>query len=338
MSTAGAAPDQFVCFSNLCNIGESGTCSNCISYAQLMHHYTAVAYRTLLTPCLHACVTLQTTVPQEAFTYPSLFHQILAFSALHLAHVQSNKRQQYLIQASQHQSAAISGTRELLAKPLTASSCHALYASSVFIIISGFAIFPTCEKNNAAFEPISSLVDVFVLIGGMSAILESSDTQLRQGPLRGLFRDCACPLPQVKGQVQEISTKAAALIPLFETSGLDRESKRILTEATALLVDMIEDVKNSRRSLATPELRAVFSWPARLSPAYLTLTRHHNPLALVVLSFFCVLLHAREDNYWFLDGWAAILLKSISRIVVDSPWREIVQWPMDIIGGVKVEA
>ncbi|KAF4980794.1 hypothetical protein FDECE_17803 [Fusarium decemcellulare] len=240
MSMTGAAPDKFTCFSNLCSIREPVNGSNCISCAQLMHHYTAIAYRTLLTPCLHACATLQLAVPQEAFINPSLLHQILAFSALHLAYIHPNKRQQYLIQASQHQTAAISGTRELLAKPLTSNSCHALYASSVFVIISGFAIFPACEKTNAAFEPIGGIVDVFVLIGGMSVILESSDAQLRQGPLRGLFRDCVCPLPQVKDQVQEIATKAAALIPLFETSQLHREEKQTLTEATALLVDTIE--------------------------------------------------------------------------------------------------
>lgn len=304
-----------------------------------MHHYTANAHRTLLTPCLHACAALQHAVPQEAFIYPALLHQLLAFSALHLAYIHPNTRQQYLIQASQHQTTAIAGTRVLLAEPAASDSCHALYASSIFVMISGFGIYPSWEKENATFEPIGSLVDIFVLVGGMSVILESSDTQLRQGPLRGLFRDCACPLPQVKDQVHELVAKLATLIPLFEeTSELDREERQTLVEVTALLIEILEATKTSKRTLATPELRAIIAWPARLSTAYLALMRRHHPLALVVLSFFCVLLNAREDNYWFLDGWAAILLKSIARIVVISPWKEMIRWPIDTVGGVDLEA
>ncbi|KAH7121578.1 hypothetical protein EDB81DRAFT_700484 [Dactylonectria macrodidyma] len=317
---------------------KSDSGSSCISCVQLMHHYTAIAHRTLLTPCSHACAALQHAVPQEAFIYPSLLHQILAFSALNLAYIHPNKRQQYLIQASQHQSMAVSGTRELLAEPVAPDSCHALYASSIFLMISGYGIFPSCENGNPNFEPIGGLVDIFVLVGGMSVILESYDTQLRQGPLRGLFRDCACPLPQVKEQIHDMAAKLATLIPLLEeTSELHQDERKTLVEAAILLMDVIESAKHTKQTLATPEIRAVFSWPARLSTAYLTLTRQHHPLAMVVLSFFCVLLNAREDNYWFLHGWAAILLKSIARIVVDSPWKEMIQWPIDTVGDVNVE-
>ncbi|KAH8654392.1 hypothetical protein BGZ61DRAFT_435081 [Ilyonectria robusta] len=336
-STANAIPGTFACFSNFCSNEDPDKDSGCISCAQLIHHYTAVAYRTLFTPCLHACEALQHAVPQEAFLYPSLLHQILAFSALHLAYLHPNSRR-HLIQASQHQSTAISGTRELLKDPLASNSCHALYASSIFVIISAFGIFPSCEKNNAMFEPISSLVDIFVLAGGMSVIFESSDTLLRHGPLRGLFRDCDCLLTPLKPQIHDMATKLQRLIVLLEEAPeLDGEEKKTLVEATVLLMDVIEEAEGSKKTLATPELRAVFAWPLRLPAAYLALTRRHHPVALAVLSYYCVLLHAREANYWFFEGWARILLKSIAPIVIDSPWKEMIQWPTDTVRNLSIE-
>lgn len=172
----------------------------------------------------------------------------------------------------------------------------------------------------------------------MSVIFESSDTLLRHGPLRGLFRDCDCPLPQVKHQIHDMATKLQRLIALLEeTSEFDGEEKKTLVEATVLLMDVIEAAKRSKKTLATPELRAVFAWSLRLPTAYLAMTRRHHPVALAVLSYYCVLLHAREANYWFLEGWARILLKSIAPIVINSSWKEMIQWPIDTVRNASFE-
>jgi hypothetical protein len=81
-----------------------------------MHHYTAQGHRTLHTPCHHDTGVLQNDIPREGLTQPFLLHQILAFSALHLAYLSPECRHKYLIQASQHQGVAISTMNSMLAK------------------------------------------------------------------------------------------------------------------------------------------------------------------------------------------------------------------------------
>ncbi|RSL97035.1 hypothetical protein CEP52_011153 [Fusarium oligoseptatum] len=129
-------------------------------------------------------------VPREGFSHPFLLHQLLAFSALHLAYLKPESRNRYLIQASQHQGIAISTMNSLLAKPLPSGEFHAMYATSIFVAISAFGTYPSCDRYQESFPAMDGLVDIFILIRGMNILLRSSDEELRNGPLRGLLSGC----------------------------------------------------------------------------------------------------------------------------------------------------
>lgn len=156
-------------------------------------------------------------------------HQILAFAGLHLAYTQPERRHIYLKQASQHQNFTIHGMRKTLAGPIS-------YASSIFISLGAFAVYPCYENWNTFFSPIDSLVEIFTLITGMGLIMSTSDEELRSGPLRSLFNkhierqgpDHPCPqlagrLPLLEAQLEEAS------------ADLDEEVQACMNGATAAL-------------------------------------------------------------------------------------------------------
>ncbi|KAH6888450.1 hypothetical protein B0T10DRAFT_606840 [Thelonectria olida] len=326
-------PGMFSYFSHFQFDGKSSGIPTRISDIELTHHYTAVAHRTLYSPCPHAYTALQQDVPREALTSPLLLHQLLAFSALHLAYLNPEDRHQYLIQASQHQSITITNMTPVLTKPDVSTSCHALYASSIFVIISAFGTFPSCDKYNDRACPLDSLVDIFVLIEGMRIILHSSDEQLRSGPLKALLSRCSCSSPQPRKHLRPIASRLAELGTQIEkgTFDLPEAEQEVLLDALNSFRAAIKKLVDTPRMMATPELRVVFGWPMRLSNAYFALLRRRHPLSLAILSYYCVLLRSREDNYWFLEGWATALIQAMEQSLAGSPWEELIRWPVDTI-------
>ncbi|KAG7054449.1 fungal Zn binuclear cluster domain-containing protein [Colletotrichum scovillei] len=327
--------DPFPYFSRfLTDLNKTETASGWISDLELMHHYTSVSYRTFSHSSL-AQKTLQYDVPREALSYPFLLHQILAFSAYHLAYLQPDCRHAYLMQAAQHQNDAINGMRGTLLGTISSTNCHALFASSIFLTLSAFATYPSYEKYNPSFSPIDSMLDIFTLTDGMSMILRASDDDLRKGPLREIF---------IRGSGDTTpSTVEATLQPLFERLprlssrlaeiGLvEHEGKYAITNAVIALSECIAKVSTFNAMSAPVEFRAVFLWPILMTSDYLDMLRRRHPAAMVVLAHYCVIVHMAEPFCWFLNGWARSLVSLISQHLAATPWADLMAWPVEIIG------
>ncbi|KAF5707602.1 fungal zn binuclear cluster domain-containing protein [Fusarium mundagurra] len=299
---------------------------------ELIHHYTAKAYRTLRTPCLHGTQVLQIEIPREGLTHPFLLHQILAFSALHLAYLNPDTRHKYLVQASQHQGVAISTMNSMLAKPWVPEACHALYGTSMFVAISAFGTFPSCDRYNA-FQPIDSLIDIFILAHGMYVILRSFEENIRKGPLGKLMSGCSCEPASASSYITTIRPRLKDLLAHFEEKmpDISQDKRMCLVEITGTLIESIELAGGNQRATSVPEQRVIFGWPMRLPSGYITLLRNKDPLAMVILSYYCVLVHAGEIKCWYFRGWADALMKSIITIVAGTPWEGLIQWPVEAI-------
>ncbi|KAJ0161953.1 hypothetical protein CTA2_5337 [Colletotrichum tanaceti] len=359
--------DPFPCFSRfLTDLNKTETASGWISDLELMHHYTSVSYRTF-SHSSEAQKALQYDVPREALSYPFLLHQLLAFSAYHLAYLQPDCRHAYLMQAAQHQNDAINGMRGALLGAISPTNCHALFASSIFLTLSAFATYPSYEKYNPTFSPVDGMLDIFTLSDGMSAILRSSDDDIRKGPLREIFvRGCAggdgdddgdatatpadvepslqplfdrlprlsARLGEVLGRTTTTTTMTTTTMTTTTTAGnCGREGRKYtITSAIIALSESIAKVSTINIMSAPAEFRAVFMWPILLSTDYMDMLRLRQPAALVVLAHYCVIIHLAEPFCWFLTGWTRALVSVISEHLTGTPWEELVLWPMEIVG------
>ncbi|KAM5383446.1 hypothetical protein ACJZ2D_002139 [Fusarium nematophilum] len=151
-----------------------------------MVHYTTEAYHTLcFSPT--ASERLRTDVPQLALTSTCLMHELLTFSACHLAYTRPDQRSRYLHRATWHQDRAIRAQREALVRSLTSSNHKAIYATSILVVICAFAALPSGEIAQSGSDPLGRLLDIFPLVNGMGAVLVSSDVDGNVGSFRGLF-------------------------------------------------------------------------------------------------------------------------------------------------------
>lgn len=326
-------PDPFHFFSGLLVDYKPENGSNWIMDVELMHHYTATAYRTLI-PDPQILEALQHDLPKEGLRHPFLMHQLLAFAGFHLAYTQPERRHIYLKQASQHQNFTIHGMRKTLAGSISSENCHATYATSIFISLGAFAVYPCYENYNTFFSPIDSLVEIFTLITGMGLILSTSDEELRAGPLKRLFRkhvegegpDHPCPplssrLPLLEAQLDEAGAE------------LDEEVKICMKRASTALQTCLDRVATQNAGLGHSALRAAYLWPLLLSAQCLEWFRCRHPAAMVILAHYAMVLHSAEADCWYLRGWGRAIAESVAEVLAGEQWLNLARWPISVIRG-----
>lgn len=326
-------PDPFHFFSGLLVDYKPENASNWIMDVELMHHYTSSAYKTLtVSPQIREA--LQCDLPKEGLRHPFLMHQILAFAGFHLAYTQPERRHIYLKQASQHQNFTIHGMRKTLAGSISSENCHAAYATSIFISLGAFAVYPCYENYNTFFSPIDSLVEIFTLITGMGLILSTSDEELRVGPLKRLFSkhveregpEHPCPqlsgrLPLLEAQLEDVGTE------------LDEEVKGCMKKAMTALQDCLDRIAAQNSGMGHSALRAAYLWPLLLSAKCLGWIRCRHPAAMVILAHYALLLHSAEADCWYLRGWGRAIAESIAETLTGTHLLNLARWPISVIRG-----
>lgn len=74
----------------------------------------------------------------------------------------------------------------------------------------------------------------------------------------------------------------------------------------------------------------VFSWIYCLEDDFILCLQQHQPLALVILSYFVVMLHVSRHQ-WFIEDWPEHIMKGVCYHIPDDykPW---IRWPASQIG------
>ncbi|VUC34637.1 unnamed protein product [Clonostachys rosea] len=281
---------------------------------RLMNHYTAVTSATL-PGATHEI--WQSEVPKEAVTHAFLMHQILAISAFHLGYLNPLVAKTYLSRGLQHQQNAIAGIKAEISH-VSSSNCHALFTASSLLFMGAFAASTPAMCLNGR-QPINDLLDVFVLLRGLSAVIHSSKLYFRRGILSGFMR---CD-PNTRG-IEEPNPLLSRLdrVRLHLTgTGADPNHKAPVQEALESLQEKVIEA-----STLSPELHVAVLWPMDVKDEFLALVRQHDPAALVVIAQYSWLLYNVEKEYWFIEGWGCRLATHIAELL--SPeWRELASFP-----------
>ena len=296
-----------------------------ITDLELMHNYTTKAYLTL--PRADEVGHLwQVEVVELALSYKYLLHLILAFSAFHLAHSRLDQQRGYYYAGARHQNRGVRDMRLALVG-LNAESCHSLFMAASFLVIGNFAAFTVNAGNEVDQHPtVEDMVDIFVLLKGMSTVLQSWEEVIQRGPFTRLF---------------EPSAVSSASLPFWNDVNERLHHVRKLLGAklaedpamAALIDDEAQQLSNIyQRSIlsSVPELRFVMQWPIHVSDGYIKLLREKSPAALVMLSYYCVVVHAAESKTWFTKGWASNLLPAVEALLPPT-WDKLIHWPLERI-------
>ncbi|KAE9379523.1 hypothetical protein N431DRAFT_460777 [Stipitochalara longipes BDJ] len=264
-------------------------------------------------------------VPQLAMQHHFLMRGIFAVSALHLSHLQPNRRDELLIVAAEYQQTALQAYRSIL-NNVDKDNCNALFAFSALVICYAFGspkssedLFLT-EKDNTQAVP-----DWLHFLRGTYSLLSSSWESIQNGPMAPLIepfhgRSIA---PNIIDDEQ-----LHTLIPLLEsetTRNVDDQDK------SKIYVAALQDLRTVfANSYSTDNSKhcvrwASFDWPVRVSEDFIRLLNDREPKALILLAHHCVLLK-REEACWYLDGHAHRLLSTIEAMLA-AEMRRWIEWP-----------
>lgn len=112
---------------------------------ELMHNYTSSTANSLNDSLIVRSI-FRISVPKLCFTHPWLMRNLLAISALHLAHFTPSRREHLISYALQQHQAASQKAGEILAN-VTSENCVPLYLFSVLTYMFAMAT-PTVSTRS----------------------------------------------------------------------------------------------------------------------------------------------------------------------------------------------
>ena len=300
---------------------------------ELLHHYsTCSCVRFAPDNVRHKCWT--TDVPRLALAHGFLLHQILAVAALH-CYVQDPNGSRHLAGiATSHRALAL----ELVKPALQSDDSEvgiALFAFAGLTAIYAFGELAIHLKDDEDDQhTINHLIACFRLTRGISTLV-----QAHQGSINGSWAEAM------------INLDADEALQRLRKTGLRFDQARILNEkieeqeqlnesedktaylhAATRCLENIQLLLSQRLQGETTNddfYHLIMSWPNDISDQVMQAIEAREPLALVIIAHFAVLMsmHTRQ---WWLNLWPERVLADVGA-QVGPQWTGYLEWPWQML-------
>lgn len=249
---------------------------------------------------------MRVNLPQVAFSNKFLLHAILAIAALHLSRFKKDASEAnfYMTKALHHYGISLQ-TATLLMAELDAQNGPALYMFSM--LCSCFTLGLGPKTGDFLVFGTNGIADWLVQVRGMKFVLETRPEILHHETLSPLFeisiRNMAHThsgtdhLPELREQILRVNPPPAEL--KTSLTALDQLSERF---------DVVASCSRTGSFQTFPQL--VLVWLYLLEDDFVRLLQEEKPIALVILSHFCILLNSL-GSWWWIRGWMEHLLSEI---------------------------
>ncbi|CAL5869260.1 uncharacterized protein PFLUO_LOCUS3488 [Penicillium psychrofluorescens] len=290
---------------------------------ELMMQWCNSTYETL-SRNEHTDPVWRSAVPEEALSHPFLMHSILALSSLHLARISPDpaRRASYLGRAVAHQNQALALFRGLLGDINEANS-KAMFAFAGIVVVYTFG-FPHSPDVQDPWSCLDDLYQVLVLSRGVQQVIRSIRDVIPGSALAPLLHldDYHAPL---RDEDKAVVTRLQEANRMCGLRDAQHE-----TEVFAATIENFAEMLGLVRSGVTTSTIAG-RWAIILPQRFLELLREREPLALVMLAHYGVLLQYLKHR-WCFDEWCVRVAQAVWA-VLDDQWRPLVHWAMrEILG------
>ncbi|KAI0380758.1 hypothetical protein F5Y04DRAFT_91353 [Hypomontagnella monticulosa] len=262
------------------------------------------------------------TIPDLAIQYPYLLHLILALAALHMRSTAPEQTKFLERIADEHQAKAIPLFREALATS-SAETVLPLFACSCLFVPYYFAAAK--DASSLLFnEETGLLAEWLVLIQGCAAITVQHNATIMRSPLRVILGDLHTP------KVEDFSNGPtdARLVHLEEELPIAPEHR----EAYAQVMVHLRLCFYLSDGADTPLNRknAALRFPPLMGKRFREHLAGKHPAALIIMAYWCVLLHRVEDRWWLKERVEPLLLKIEE--LVPREYTSLMSWPLEEVG------
>lgn len=272
---------------------------------RLMHYYT-ISTSFSMSDSSFAALRMRNVIPALAFEHDFLLSGILAVTSLHLAIL--NSCPIHSNAAMKHHSEALTLTRPHLSH-VTPDNVSALFSFSCLIACYSFGFH---QANLSCADPIGEILEVFTLLRGIAVIVKNGAQWLEQGP----FAESMLPKPSNPNA--SLAPKIEAAISSLSQCNSALMSDSVTQEAYAVAIEMLR--QTFLLSAEQPNAKmAALPFPIMAPQGLMEKLRDRDPMALVILAYYGVVLHWLRDDIW-LRGWGKEILDGVTK-AVRSEWR-----------------
>lgn len=283
----------------------------------LLQHYQRSTYKTIADGTPTDEKLWREIIFQMAHEQEFLWNGLLAFTCLHLAYLNPETRNEYLIKASEYQGKAMPQFRDAIAKPSN-GNCHAVLAFSCLLIPYSFASEQQDELLLAS-DHDAGVVPTWLYFIRYGCIMLCDHWKMVEcGPCGTLARAWEKPFQaRTPEQAAYLEDMHAIMDDSVDAHAWPHEVREAYREAAAELAMAFACLQSDPQNYTTWDALRV--WPTRMSMAFTKLLRDSHPAALILLAHYAILLKPIESK-WYFKGRATKLLETVSR-KLDPRWH-----------------
>lgn len=281
------------------------TCSLSVNDLKLLTNWCTTTYQSVTQNC-NSEHFWRIDVPREALGYPALLDSILALSALQLAYhrVQDDvPHLEYLNAAQTHWIKAHTSLGHEVSSAPDMTSCTALFAQCNAEIIFSFAFFHLIGSSSSS-SALDDLYHAFLQVQGPTSVLIDLVENAPGRPMLSL-------VTQQGDAARMPNTFAVAIIGLKRlNAGLgSQQQRRVYSEA----IDQLDSCLGYVARSSDPGVAGLW-WILKIPSEYLDLLKDREPMALIILAHYCVVLYSLRKRWWMGD-WGVRVLYEICNLL-----------------------
>ncbi|PVH76200.1 hypothetical protein DL98DRAFT_641726 [Cadophora sp. DSE1049] len=290
---------------------------------RLIYHFGASTSKSISDS--HDCVPIwRDVVPALAFKHDFLLSGVFSVSALHLGLLFPSALHSKV--ALHHHTTGLQSFRHHLLN-ITSENVTALFAFSCLVPVYAFgsrnlAISALADQTK---DVLIEIIDLFTLLGGIAIIIEKGSHWLEASSFAPFLRTTSSPNPYHLSPA--IESTLSILISQNKSTTLDPTLRASYDSA-------IQDLRcGFLRARDRPNAKmVVLPCPIMLNKDVMEEMRRKQPMALVILAHYGVLLHALRRDLW-MKGWGRDVIFAVRGEVDAGVWGECLRWPVEQIEG-----
>ncbi|KAJ5779865.1 hypothetical protein N7457_007585 [Penicillium paradoxum] len=293
---------------------------------ELMHQFSTETFKSLCSSTAEYHVW-QISIPRLALQYDFLMNGILAVGALHIAAtIEPPASLVYIDTALQYHNLTFAPYRAAV-DSINPLNCEAALAQSIITTVVGIALPKVTAARGETLSMTENIVVVFELLQGVKKIhrIGESWMKLELFSRRRNYWDTGSI--NLDDDTREALERLGMLNDKTLASS-DPDQHQVNKDAIVYLRHF------SMRAANCPDAANVLAWLAMIDKEFVDNVRRRQPLALLILMHWGVLLGELDGQHWWARGSGRVLVSELLNALYPEgvQWAKAVAWPQKKMG------
>ncbi|OOQ87302.1 C6 transcription factor [Penicillium brasilianum] len=294
---------------------------------ELMHKFATETFSTVSTSESKFHVW-QIVIPRLALQYDFLMNGILALAALHIATTtESPTSLAYIDTALQYHNLSFAPFRAAIDN-LTPQNCEAVLAQSIVTTVIGIALPRVTAPRDDNSNMTENILVVFELLQGVKKIIHIGRSWIKINLYSRQKERYESMGPTELDSDASAAFDRLAMLNEETVASMDAQQYLINKE----VIDHLRDCYTLYASSQDPG--EVLAWLAAVDKEFVDNVRRQQPLALLILMHWGVLLGELDGRWWWASNSGKSLVLELLQVLLpaDARWTEYLSWPQRRMG------